>query len=124
MAEIDKSRASLIGGTPGVKYKVDGVRYNARWEEMEFVSVGENEGDADIYRVKKKVGRPRVHTIEENPPRKNNTLWTMSKGKAIKELEKLGVEFDLDSNKNTLLVLLKKAREQKTGLTKNDVATR
>ena len=122
---IDKSNVGEIFGAPGVKWQADGVYYNARWEEMEFVSVGVAEGDLDIYRVKPKVGRPPMVKKEavieekETPIREKKTIFgAMRRDTVIKSLEDLGEEFNPDHNRMTLLNQLKHAQLRKTGSTK------
>lgn len=117
MKKIDKENASQIIGTTGVSWKVDGVRYNARWEEMEFVSVGEEEGDSDIYRVKPKVGRP--PTVEKKAvvndnllPKKKALDWAMKRDDVISALLALGETFNPDHNRMTLLNQLKHAQKR------------
>ena len=107
--EIDKRNASQIYGTPGVAWKVNGVRYNANWEEVEFVSHGENEGDFDIYRVKEQpVKKPLV--IEPMVVEKQDTFnWNMRKDDVAKALRELGIEFSPMSTRNKLINLLKQS---------------
>jgi len=133
--KIDKSKAGQIYGTPGVMWKVDGVRYNARWEEMEFVSVGENEGDSDIYRLKKKVDQLPIivpEKVEEVVESEINNVdqtetgkeygqgvleamecdWSMKKSDIKKSLITLGVAFEEHSRKSVLYALLKNALDR------------
>lgn len=118
--EIDKKNASEIWGVPGLKYKVGEKRYNARWEEMEFVEYGIDDSP-DIWQVKGS-GQPQVDTeplkvppapefniddVEED--RKPVFNWNMKKDDIIAELDKRDIIFDPTKSRNHLLKVLRES---------------
>ena len=105
--EIDKSKASQIYGVPGVTWKVGEVRYNALWQEVEFVSHGEKDGDPEIYRVKASI--PKEILVEEPVViEKQDTFnWNMKKDDIVKALRELNVQFSPMRTRSQLINLLK-----------------
>jgi hypothetical protein len=133
---VDKSKASLIYGVPGVAYKVNGKRYNANWKEMEFVSHGKNEGDRDVYRPKQSeepVGvetvevtegstktvaetNPDIDVVSDSTADIRNDIkfsWNMKKSDAIHALDKLHVVFAPEAKRMTLVKQLKTELEKR-----------
>lgn len=114
LSKEKKQSASEIIGVPGLKYKVDGKRYNAAWEEMEFVQSGVD-GSADIWRVKldldpepEPIEVPSAPKFEVRDEQESPSFnWNMRKDDIMAELEKRDIVFDPAKNRRMLLKLLR-----------------
>lgn len=133
MVEIDRTKEiSAIYGVPGVKWKQGEHRFNARGEEMEFVSNGTDDDDGPIYRPKqmpvpelkpepeREPEQPRIIEKVEEPAVEEPVYeeipfdWNMKKNDVIKALNELGVIFDPRINRSKLISLLREEQKKST----------
>ena len=110
ITEEEKKTASLVCGVPGLKYKVGERRFNALWQEMEFVKSGVD-GSADKWRVKvdnleiepdplKVPPGPEFNADEEEPQEVPSFNWNMKKDDIVAELEKSFITMRLNAGRS------------------------